>query len=310
VPHWGTNIADWVRDHAALRIAAIADLKAAVAGSQLCLLDRIECALTASAACITDADLFRAAQDALTEANENYPGSLPPQEQDTRTANAQEAASELELFFRHMGSDFRVINDLTCAPPADLVKRSPAHFTAEERRQELKLWDRPKPIRTLSYATVGGRMFDFPSGGRANKFELSMPCTYPEILNAGTDIFYRLGWAACAGGPFAWPAGVGRIDRVLGPPPPQPLELWDNDGIVNTGSMLWQRGEIVLVAADHLDIVGHYELVRAPRDEGRAFQRYDSLKSLPRFTHHTFREVWKEIFRFATRQSVRPRRVP
>jgi hypothetical protein len=35
-------------------------------------------------------------------------------------------------------------------------------------------------------------------------------------------------------------------------------QSWDNDGIVNTTSMFWPRGETLLVVADHLDIVGHY----------------------------------------------------
>ena len=58
-------------------------------------------------------------------------------------------------------------------------------------------------------------------------------------------------------------AGPGRkSDQVLGQAPPEPIELWDNDGIVNTASMLWPKGETVLVPADHLDIVGHYKLVK------------------------------------------------
>ena len=45
---------------------------------------------------------------------------------------------------------------------------------------------------------------------------------------------------------------AGEPKRVLGQAPPEPIELWDNDGIVNTASMFWPRGDIVLVVADQL----------------------------------------------------------
>ena len=112
--------------------------------------------IAGGAASLTDAEMLLALQDALTEANEHYgkPGPL-------RTADAQEAASELELYFRQMASDFHVINDLT-SQSHDPKHKSPAHFNEEERRKELALWDDP-PIETLSYVTVGGRPFRFPS---------------------------------------------------------------------------------------------------------------------------------------------------
>ena len=94
VPHWGTNIADWVYSHPALRAAIIAELRTAVAGSQLYLLDAIETQITGGAASLTDAGLLLALKDALTEANEHYgpPGPL-------RSAEAQEAFSETQSVF-------------------------------------------------------------------------------------------------------------------------------------------------------------------------------------------------------------------
>jgi hypothetical protein len=94
---------------------------------------------------------------------------------------------------------------------------------------------------------------------------------------------------------------------VLGQAPAEPVELWDNDGIVNTASMFWPRGEIVLVAADHLDVVGHYRLVKVAHDKDldagdaapRTYQSYDSFKSVPRFTHKTFEDLWTQIFDFS-----------
>ena len=272
VPHWGTNIADWVHSHCILRRTVIADLRAAFAGSQHCLLDQIEAAIAGGAAALTGAELLLALRDALTEANDHSAGRDP-----SRLADAQEAASELDLYFQHMATDFHVINDLTSKPYEG--KKSPAHFNDDDRKKELALWRDP-PIRTLSYATVGGRPFRFStrSGCPAPVFNLTNPCDDLEIaqgcgLSAGTDLSYRFTYRACAGGPLAWPNHPGKVTRVLGPPPPQPIELWDNDGIVNTASMLWPRGEITLVLADHLDIVGHNRL-RPAQPEPRRWNPY------------------------------------
>jgi pimeloyl-ACP methyl ester carboxylesterase len=304
VPHWGTNIADWVHSHSLLRKAVIADLRAAVAGSQVHLLDRIEAGIASEAATFTGADLFLALRDALTEANDRLCGRDP-----TRIAGAQEAASELQLYLRQMCTDFRVIEDLTSQPYAG--EKSPAHFGVLRRKQELERWKEPR-IGVLSYATVGGRPFRFsvPSGSRAPTLEIFNPFLYPEIacgsaLSAGTDISYRLVYRACAGGPIKPPELTGTIGRVLGPAPAEPLELWDNDGIVNTVSMLWPQQENVLVSGDHLDIVGHYRRRRleaepeAGCESPRVYQSYDTLKSIPEFTDKLFEDIWTEIFCFA-----------
>ena len=314
VPHWGTNIADWVHSHPALRTMVVAELRAAVAGSQLYLLDVIEAQIAGGAASLINAEMLLALRDALTEANEQY-GKPGP----SRTADAEEAASELALYFRQMSSDFHAINDLM-SQSYDPKKKSPAHFNDEERSKELERWNDP-PIRTLSYATVGNRPFRFPSGRAAPVWELTAPFSYPEIakdlkLSANTDFSYRLTYRACAGGPFEWPKQAGKITRVLGQAPPEPLELWDNDGIVNTASMLWPKGERVLLMADHLDVVGHYKLVETPeakRSRGhygaaRRYQAYDVLQSTPRFTSETFEKLWMEIFDFATHLKASARR--
>jgi len=68
VPHWGTNIAEWVKNWKALRITVIRDLQAAFLGSQNLYLDRIEACLAGGAAALTDAQVFLALRDALTEA--------------------------------------------------------------------------------------------------------------------------------------------------------------------------------------------------------------------------------------------------
>ncbi|HVP45034.1 MAG TPA: hypothetical protein VMT32_00575 [Bryobacteraceae bacterium] len=294
VPHWGTNIADWVQDRKIGREAVVTELRGAVAGSQVPLLDRVEDWVSGGAACLTGAGLLRAVQDSLREADERCGKSSPE-----RSADAHEAASQLELYLRHMASDFRAIDDLTSRRP----KRgplSPAHYDNPEREVELAVWD-GRPIETLSYVTLGKRIFPFKPGCPAPPLDLVSPLTSLEIatgtpLSAGTDIVYRFCYRACAGGPFGWPDPRGKVTRRLNGSPKHAIELWDNDGIVNTASMLWRRGENVLVACDHMDIVGQYQPVKAS-GEGRTYQAYDLLKS-DRAFDETFHSVWKEIFDF------------
>ncbi len=297
VPHWGTNIADWVRSHKALRERAIADLRKLVAGSQVRVVDRIEEWLAGRAYDVYDADLLLAVQDALSEANEanGCPGPM-------RTAEAHEAASELALYLRHMASDFRVIDDLT-VEPAERRPRSPAHLKCVDRRREQRLWNR-LGIDVLTYATVADPPFPFVAGKPAPVWQLADPCAWREItagtaMSSDTDITYRLCYRACAGGPFQIPHMAGQVTSDLTSSGARAIQVWDNDGIVNTASMLWPRGPNVLVSADHLDIVGHYQLTRADPRSGRRYLSYDALKSCPRFTDEMFTRVWTDVFRFA-----------
>jgi triacylglycerol lipase len=300
VPHWGTNIADWVYGHSLLRKTVIADLRVAFAGSRLHLLERIEARITGGAATLTGAELLLAVRDALNESNDGLAAADP-----SRVADAQEAASELDLYLRHMATDFRVINDLTSRPHGE--SGSPAHFSLADRQVERDLWAQPPAIRVLSYATVGGRPFTFSTrpGYRVPVFGWANPCGWSEVAvgqgpSAGTDISYRLCYRLCAGGPLERPKLTGAVTRVLGVSPPLPLRIWDNDGIVNTLSMLWP-GENTLVQADHLDIVGHYRLRPAPSasmDGSRTYVSYDALKSAPLLAGKIFEDVWNEIFCF------------
>jgi len=295
VPHWGTNIANWVCDHSVWRKAIVEDLRVAVAGSQVLLVDRIERAVTESAASLTRAGLIWAIRDALSEANERNgdPGAV-------RKSEAYEAASELGLYARDMASDFRAIDDLAWRPPGSGKVLSPAHFGPAERTKELTLL---RKIKILSYVTLGRRPYPFNPGVPAPTWKLACPWTYPEVtksakLAAGTDIVYRTTYRACAGGPFKSPSPSGTINRRLNGTLPRSVELWDNDGIVNTLSMLWPKGENVLVPADHMDIVGQYRPVKADAGAGRKFRAYDLLKSESGFSDRMFKEVWSEIFTF------------
>jgi hypothetical protein len=300
VPHWGTNIADWVRSQSVLRTLVISYLRAAVSGSQVYLVDRLEEGLAGAAAGLTGAEVLLAVQDALTEASDRY-GDRSPQ----RIAAAHEAAAELALYLRHMASDFHVINDLTSQPP-DRESKSPAHFTHDQRQDELRQWD-TGPIRCLSFLTIGNRPFRFDPDSPAPVWKLTNPFNCPEVqkddeLRDGTDLAYRLCYRACAGGPFQYPAVElsGKVNRRLEQAPSHSIALWDNDGIVNTASMLWPRGDNVLVACDHLDVVGHYKLAEAYPDGGRHYRCYDALRSAPPFDDSTFADIWAEIFEFGT----------
>jgi len=295
VPHWGTNIANWVHAHGVWRDAVVAELRAAVAGSQLFLLDRIESSIAGGTACLTGAGLLRAAQDALSEANEHNGRPSP-----MRKAEAHEAASQLGLYLRHMASDFRAIDDLTSPTRRTGKPVSPAHFGVSDRKKELKLG---RDIEFRSYVTIGRRPFRFDPGRPAPPLELAKPWTYPEIdkdgaLSAGTDVVYRTCYRACAGGPFKQPVASGKVTRRSSGAPQHSIEVWDNDGIVNTMSMLWPKGENVLVPGDHMDIVGQYKPIEADRGGGRKYRAYDLLKSKSGFGDKIFKEVWKEIFAF------------
>jgi hypothetical protein len=304
VPQWGTNIADWVRENLLARAVVVAQLRASVAASQVPLLSKIQDWISKSAATILNLDLLHAICDALSEAEAGK--SNDPY----RSAMAHEAASELELWLRHMASDFSAIDDLT--PPAAGRKgtapdrASPAHFTSAEREREVATWEK-YGIRTRSYATVGKRPFRFDNGKPAPRWEILKPWTWPDATessseSSGTDLAYRYGYRACAGGPFTYPeSGSIPVCRPFGPGQPRQLELWDNDGIVNTASMLWpSREETLLVECDHVDIVGHYTRVEAPRDDARKYRAYDLLESASQFDAVAIARVWNDVFDFCS----------
>jgi len=282
VPQWGTNIADWLVTHDFIHTVVIAELRAMVEASQVPIVDRLQESLAGAAAWLADSDLLLAVQDALSEADARICPRDP-----LRTALAQEAASELALWLRHMASDFSAIQDLT-------------------PQREIASFDSHK-IKTRSYATVGRSPFRFDPGKTAPRWDLLRPWTYPEIskdaeLSEGTDLVYRACYRACAGGPFAYPDDPAFVPvaTYLGSGKQRHIEIWDNDGVVNTASMLWPNGpntETLLVEGDHADILGHYRLVKAIDGRGRQYQAYDLLKSGTDF-RATFEQVWNGLFDF------------
>lgn len=284
VPHWGTNIADWVRSYPVWREIVVAELRASLAGSQMPFVDRVAPGASALAARWMRAGLFRAVADCLREAD---PRSGHPTL--SRLAEAHEAAAQLDLYLRHIATDFSAIDDLTARPAGD--RFSPAHYTPRQRNDEARFWDAER-IAVRSYATVGPRLYDFEPGKPAPVWDLSKPWTGWGILRPDRrhDIVYRACYRACAGGPFTAPTG----NAALGS-----LESWDNDGIVNTASMVWPFGAHTLVEADHMDIVGHFENAPAPPGGGRRYRSYDLLGSAAAFDENRFRALWREILIWA-----------
>jgi hypothetical protein len=114
----------------------------------------------------------------------------------------------------------------------------------------------------------------------------------------GSDAPYRLVYAACASGPFRLSERyathfVTREQVEVSPS--------DNDGIVNTGSMLWPNGEhTLLVDADHGDVIGHFEERFAEGSQAALRSRvsYDIFRSGSGFDRALFERVWFDIFSF------------
>jgi len=316
VPQLGTNIADWMRHQKLLRQAVLEQVRFSVEVARMPHVDAVLHGVVGGLGRLAHTpDLVLAAQDALLEMAAK-PGDP------TVRADAREAGSELRLWLQHIVDDFAAIDDLAAeAPPGS---KSPAHYTEADRRSERASW-KTHGITTMSIATVAPRAFDFGSN-QAKPLTLSDPRTWPHhdlVRGARTkmDVTYLCAYRACAGGPFKYPpvgpseadpretdlldTSLFAADRVdLGDPDngmPR-IEVWDNDGIVNTASMLWPDGpETILVAADHGDIIGHYVLRKrgACRPvSGRRYASYDLLKSGAGFADDDFTKVWNKVFDF------------
>ncbi len=293
VPHWGNNIADWLRSHGSFaklwspRCAP----RSPVHNCRLLITcnERLRAGLPVSPAlpCFSPSAI-----PSLRPTNTAVPGTSQK-----RTRRRPNSICTCATF----ASDFRAMDDLTSLPPAD-NSASPVHFSAEMRLKELNAW-KDRGIEAPSYVTLGRRPFRFDPSLPAPVFDLTNPLTYPEVvknasLAEGTDVVYRLCYRVCAGGPFQQPNLAATITRSLGPVASRNFAVWDNDGIVNTTSLLWPQGENVLVPADHMDIVGHYEPLPDVHGEGRVCRAYDLLGSASGFNDDLFEEIWTEIFSY------------
>lgn len=299
VPQRRTNIADWVRDNDRMRRLFTDALGSMFETSPLGRDGRLRRWVTGRIAELTGMDLFRAAEDAVRESDETLFEKLPAD-----AAAAREAFAYLWLWTRNIASDFSAIDDLRHPAPADQASR-------EAREKEDKaLWDK-YGITTRSYATLGPCPYD-PRVLRGQgpwdlrKHLLSRETGLSPKAQAETDVVYQYCYRACAGGPFKAPPGENKATE-FGTANIITLEDWDNDGIVNTASMLWPDGAATrLVRADHGDIIGHYQLVEVPPPDGstgsapigRRYHTYDLLKSGARFGDKQFTEVWRDALDF------------
>jgi len=291
VPQFGTNIADYVRAYPLVTRAAVETLRGVVAQARFGRGPSWGLRASAVLAWLTRADLFRVAETAL----ETSRVALSMNASDR--AQAREDGADLALWLAQIHDDFSAIDDLCAAPYAQAWPGqaqdwtvSPAHYTDQQRAQELRDWNRLPggPLRTLSFATSGLVPGKHPA---ARSISPVAPLD-PRMLGArtrpgGPDIVYRLCFWACAGGPFELP-------RPIAQGLPDSIQAWSNDGIVNTASMYWPDGEdTVLVEADHMDIVGHFH--------GK--QRRDLLDSRsahkPAFGLAEFQAHWRSIFDFS-----------
>jgi hypothetical protein len=310
VPQRGTNIANWVGKHELLRRLLLNGLRNAVTRHPT-QPGFLRGRLTRFLATVGHADLFTAARDAIEESDEHQPldghscldttrcprETLCQEALGLRTA-AREAYSELRLWTQHVSADFGAIQDLEYRDGHG--QGSPAHFDASTRARELELWRR-HGIATRSFATVGKCPFD-PEALRAGRMlSLIDRRTWPAAdadTSQRTDLSYRWSYRACVGGPFAAPDGQ-HLATEFGTTRQRKLESWENDGIVNTASMLWPDGAATrLVNGDHGDIIGHYKQVPSSSRSGRRYSAYDLLRSDSGFTDDDFKNVWSDVLDF------------
>jgi len=312
VPQYGTNIANWVRDWWLVRKGVVDGLRLSLGGSQVPILDIIEYGVSELAAIGTNLDVALAVRDALAEAEPVW--CKTPM----LTAQAQEAASKLGLWLRHIASDFTVINDLSAIKESALQNNdgkdiddevSPAHFSPSRRLQEQLNWQK-FGIKTQSYATIAQPPPGFDHNDPIALDDLLKAWTYPQqiwqALTSSTDIVYRTCYRACASGPFEDPTTKPLPRLLWGSSLPHQIRDWENDGVVNTASMLWpNEEETYLLECDHMDIVGHFDRFKSSKDSVRLYDAYDLLNSASGFNQASFELLWNHVFTFcATPETV------
>lgn len=297
VPHYGTNSASWVRGVGLYRKVLVAIFRRAV-GLHVTVpmwpFERLFSLVVPGRA-----QLFDAIEDARRD-------MIPRGTDALADADAREAAAEIDLWLANTDHDFLAIDDLEAARPEGtrLVD------TAEVDRQ---LWQR-LGIAAQSYATLGRCPFDAAKlrrhAGKAHSIFEIVVAARRDVRD--TDAFYRIAYLACAGGPFDVAPNAAAIPwlpalrGVFGWSwrEPHAPERWQNDGIVNTGSMRSPvGGETFLVPGDHADIMGHFMLRERDGDTRpknmREHDAYDLLGSdqAGRFAP-IYKAVWDHAFDF------------
>jgi pimeloyl-ACP methyl ester carboxylesterase len=279
VPHHGTNIADLACAHPVLRKVAIGLFQRAFEERipLTALLELLPMGWLAPG----HSELADAFEDARSELNPTDPTPI-------QLADAREARADISLWLAHSGADFMAISDLAVEGRPDRIVATP--------NKDRQIWNDWK-IKTRSYATIGKCPFD-PTKLKADAANLASGFELGRALHAdieNTDAIYRVAYRACAGGPFDREISL----PYLGGEALRAVERWENDGIVNTASMVPPDGELpFLVEADHGDVLGHYRHEDSER-AGRKREAYDLLGSGPGFNHTKFADLWNDAFAFA-----------
>ncbi len=281
-PHRGTNIADWVREHDLARKFLVNRFRQLVEDdvSMPELLRDLGDKLTYGGA-----QLFEAADDVHRD---YHPSSKDPLE----LADARDAKYQVRRWLDHTDGDFLAIDDLAVGDAAAQYAKLVA---------ERGMWT-ARGISVKSYATLGRAPFgDVRVEHSLRSVAAVVKAAVTDALD--TDLTYRVSYTACCDGPFTsgslntapWFGGRGPFgetgDVVLADS--------DNDGIVNTASMLLPGGDTVIVPGDHADIIGHFERKPNNGTGTRIYEAYDLLASASSFTRDTFRTVWTDVFSFA-----------
>jgi len=330
VPQRGTNLANWARANEDVRKILVGTLRFLVDASDTKVVEPLAVSATAVVEQLRNyvrgqaPDLLPGLWQAVLDINAEL--ALRVSSDGSHAADGREALADLELWLSNTDGDFLAQDDLACdersgrwervgatalkifhaaaaavsAPQAQPSSHPTklARSTDDERAQEQQLWDAHR-IAVRSYATVAPS--PFPGLTRTedalrSSLEVGLHAARP---SPDTDSTYQLVYAACSSGPFTHALHERRAMPIFGGQRRE-IAAYENDGIVNTASMLWPNGDdTFLVRADHADIIGHFANDEAPQGrEGRKRYRYDLLQSHSGFTQDDFTNVWRHIFEF------------
>ncbi|MFE8604949.1 esterase/lipase family protein [Archangium violaceum] len=89
------------------------------------------------------------------------------------------------------------------------------------------------------------------------------------------------------------------------------LTLPENDGIVNSVSMVWPDAQSsFLVEADHADVIGHFRYAEPPPGVVPRYYQYDLLYSDSDFGPKEFEALWRKIAAFTQHHTYHAGRLP
>ena len=307
VPQLGTNIADWVQAHGLTFKVLIHLLREAMGlAGILAVVDPMQIALKLLDA--TGSGLLEAVADVTRDID------LRSSPDRSLQADGRQALHDVDLWLSNVDEDFMAIRDLASARPNDLAFTRLVDVAARGRRWE----DDFDKIATRSYATIGRWPFvgDGPPPGDLHKPASPMHLFHVARTDGGPhhpDIVYRIAYEACATGPFASPQPIAarwlKALRPVDKPETYAPRAWENDGVVNTASMLWPNGsDTLLVPGDHADIIGHFapRLIPGRNDSSkdRHYDAYDLLGSRSGFDKNSLEAVWTDVFDFVAGDST------